>query len=84
MPVERIAESYKYICDGCGDAVNQAYNSKPMNWSRLVIERDAYDFQGAGVASLHIKRVLCERCTTDVVEAINHTIMTRNVKNVQG
>lgn len=71
MPVREIAASFEFVCDGCGKVKAKKNNSRPCYWTHLHIQRDAYDFQGAAVADASVKRLLCDKCSPLVFDAIN-------------
>lgn len=80
MGIQEIRKSYIYTCDACGkehiqkNAKGYYSDSRPPHWSRLVLNQDAHDFQGAAVADGTIKRLLCEDCTPKVAAAVNAAI----------
>ena len=77
MAVREIPASYESTCDGCGAKYASASKSRPPHWSNLIIERDAYDFQGCAVADGTIRRLLCDVCANAAAKAINEAIARR-------
>lgn len=80
MAIQEIPRSFLYICDGCKkehlqeNASGHYSNSRPKYWATLKVSRDAYDYQGCAVADGSIERLLCDECSTKVVQAINSAI----------
>lgn len=72
MAVREIPASYEYTCDGCG--AKQNAKSRPPHWTRLKIERDAYDYQGNACADASIDRLLCKSCSEIVFNAVNASL----------
>ena len=60
-----------FKCDACGNEAELASGLRPHGWSKLVLYRDALDFQGTPVADGTIRRDLCDDCTIQTVNAIN-------------
>jgi hypothetical protein len=79
MAIREVPRSYVYTCDGCGEEHTQENanghysNSRPSYWSKLKIEKDAYDYQGAPVADGSVELLLCNKCTSAIIESINTT-----------
>ncbi len=77
MAVTEVPKSYIYTCDSCGETHTQENanghysNSRPSYWSNLIIEKDAYDYQGAAVADGSVRLLLCNKCTSDIIDAVN-------------
>ena len=77
MAIREIPKSFEYSCDSCGEVhlqenANGHYSdSRPPHWTRLKLSRSAYDFQGYACADASIERLLCEKCSERVVQAIN-------------
>ncbi len=77
MAIREIPAAFEHACDACGKAVQKPTKSRPEYWCGLVVEQDAYDYQGHAVADATIRRVLCGECKTVVVKAINDSIAAR-------
>lgn len=75
MGTTKIPEKYMHTCDGCGTKEETTNVSRPTIWSRLVLERDAHDFQGAAVADATVRRLLCSKCTDKVAVAMNAALI---------
>ena len=78
MAIEEIPRSFKYTCDKCGkvhiqeNAAGYYTDSRPDHWSRLVLERTAYAWDGTAAADATVKLLLCQECTDKVALAINN------------
>lgn len=78
MAVREIPASYEYVCDGCKKAVTSPKKiGRPTYWATLVVEQDAYDYQGCAVADGTVRRLLCRDCTETASMAINEAIAAR-------
>jgi hypothetical protein len=77
MSVEKIPQSFRYICDVCGmahlqeNAGGHYTDSRPPHWARLTIAQAAHDYQGMECADATIARLLCDDCRAGAVDAIN-------------
>jgi len=80
MSVRHIPESFEHTCDGCGWSEVTRNESRPKYWTTLIIQREAYDYQGNAVADGTIRRTLCKECSSVVSEAINASIRTQTEK----
>jgi len=77
MATREIPATYQHVCDGCGTTLVAASNSRPRHWSNLTLARDQYDFQGAAVADGTIRRLLCDKCSGEVIDAVNAALKGR-------
>ena len=75
MAVRNIPARRVFVCDGCSAEVES--NSRPPHWTGLVIEANAYDYQGCAVADAGFSRILCADCTKVVHSAINAAMQER-------
>lgn len=87
MAIREIPKAYVYVCDGCGtehkqeNASGHYSNSRPKHWSNLKLQRDAYNYQGAVCADGSVERLLCEKCTARIAEAINSALLPDGAPN---
>lgn len=78
MAVTDIPARKLFRCDGCAQEVEVgASTTRPAHWTNLHVLQDAYDFQGHAVADGSVKLLLCTKCTTVAVGAVNAAIDAR-------
>lgn len=80
MAVREIAARFEIVCDGCAKTVEQNSKNRPEYWSKLILQRDAYDFQGSACADATVERLLCANCTTKIAGAINAALEKAGVR----
>lgn len=80
MAIREVPKSYIYTCDGCGrehtqeNATGHYAGSRPTFWATLILQQDAYDFQGCAVADGTVTRLLCDKCTALATKALNSVL----------
>lgn len=62
---------YEFTCGVCKTTAVEDSQSRPSTWGRLILERDAFDYQGNAVADGTIQRLLCPTCLDGCAKAIN-------------
>lgn len=77
MGTQEIPAAYEHVCDGCRATLTAATKSRPAYWSTLTLARDQHDFQGAAVADGTVRRLLCDECSGEVIDAINAALKGR-------
>lgn len=77
MAVREIPRSFEHTCDACKAVEVSTSKDRPRYWSGLVIEQDAYDYQGCAVADGTVRRLLCGDCTKIVTDAVNKATSAR-------
>ncbi len=71
MSVTEIPAKYRWTCDRCKmDAFSDRAADRPGQWSRFLVERDAYDYQGVAIADASVSGHLCYDCTEAVTVVI--------------
>lgn len=77
MTIEKIPQSFRYICDVCKavhvqeNASGHYTDSRPPYWAWLILAQDAHDYQGTAVADMTAKRLLCGKCAVDATKLLN-------------
>ncbi len=66
-----IPQRYAFICDKCEKQEESSVQRRPSYWTELHWIKDALDYQGNAVADGSIKLLLCDKCSTIVMKALN-------------
>ena len=53
-----------------GESKNE--KARPASWAWVVIEQDAFDYQGAAVADGTLRQLACSNCKTRAEKAIRN------------
>lgn len=66
-----IKTTYVHTCSACKSEKITKSKSRPDEWTRLLLERTAFDWHGSPCGSADIERMFCGSCSRKVNNSIN-------------